>query len=737
MRIKILMVFMVLALRLLFADHPRLFVTPERIAEIRSAIQVEGSTHKEAYDVLKARVGAFDWREFEESLEDNNWNYARSYTAQAAALMYLITEDTVYSNFAYDVLVQVHSDPDPDRRLPEENYGLSRATVGRGFGMAYDWCYHAWSDSQRTYIKDKIDLALDAWTSYSHANLNASHRGSNWVAVCRGGELVMMLAAEEEVSRARRFQNLKSWLQSHIMNGYGDIGFSQEGVGYTCYAGIFLLPAVYALQSTDDNSLNFAFYNTKFWKQLMYSGPYAVNENGHRRSLQNGVTHDVMADQGWVSLLLESVPDDSLAFYKYFYDQHTGIDAIGPVENRYDPMRAGTMWALLYYPESLSAINPNGRFPRAVRDQYKGAYFFRNRWQDENDILISIMSDTDHHSHAWDQSEGFQLNLFANNTRFAGGPGKEYANADVYSMLLVDGLATEKRENGSFKNGLTCNHEYFNATKRGGYVIADGGEKYNELGVEDVKRHFIVDFHNTENKAFIGCLDRISKVKSPTCQYEYNWQLNLGNENDDDGITVELGTENGVNTFILKGRNNGYVKGWVLAPRSDVTLEKGDPLRVNTKGQKKDIWIAMHVGAGEPPAGIISGTDLNTTLQVEHQTMTFDSESGQMKVDTDLTKVESGNQPADFQLGQNYPNPFNGITYIPYVLRQPVHARLSIFDSLGRHVQTLIDRVQDAGRHHTVWQGVNAQGETVSSGIYFYQLQTNKYSEKKKLLYIK
>lgn len=80
--------------------------------------------------------------------------------------------------------------------------------------------------------------------------------------------------------------------------------------------------------------------------------------------------------------------------------------------------------------------------------------------------------------------------------------------------------------------------------------------------------------------------------------------------------------------------------------------------------------------------------------------------------------------PASFSLSQNYPNPFNPSTQIRYDLRHVGTASIQIFDVLGREVATLADGPHAAGVHAVEWNGTDASGETVPSGVYVYQLRT-------------
>ena len=79
-----------------------------------------------------------------------------------------------------------------------------------------------------------------------------------------------------------------------------------------------------------------------------------------------------------------------------------------------------------------------------------------------------------------------------------------------------------------------------------------------------------------------------------------------------------------------------------------------------------------------------------------------------------------GKQPADFELKQNYPNPFNGSTCFEYQIPGKSRVQLDIFDILGKKVRSLIDEVQEAGRH-----AVYFDSDAISSGIYLARLRSS------------
>jgi len=98
--------------------------------------------------------------------------------------------------------------------------------------------------------------------------------------------------------------------------------------------------------------------------------------------------------------------------------------------------------------------------------------------------------------------------------------------------------------------------------------------------------------------------------------------------------------------------------------------------------------------------------------------------------------------PAVFSLRQNYPNPFNPTTRIAYTLPAQAEVSLKIVNLLGQEVRTLITGSQNAGAHEVVWDGSNAAGIPVASGMYFYKLEARAldgktYSDTRKMLLMK
>ena len=95
--------------------------------------------------------------------------------------------------------------------------------------------------------------------------------------------------------------------------------------------------------------------------------------------------------------------------------------------------------------------------------------------------------------------------------------------------------------------------------------------------------------------------------------------------------------------------------------------------------------------------------------------------------------------PQETLLLANYPNPFNPETWIPYRLAKPAEVTLTIYAVNGQVVRTLALGHQAAGFYESrsraaYWDGRNAQGESVASGVYFYTLSAGDFTATRKLL---
>jgi choice-of-anchor B domain-containing protein len=139
----------------------------------------------------------------------------------------------------------------------------------------------------------------------------------------------------------------------------------------------------------------------------------------------------------------------------------------------------------------------------------------------------------------------------------------------------------------------------------------------------------------------------------------------------------------------------------------------------DTRPQDNDNIFQGCWGVYRFPSGKIIASDISNGLFV-------------IKADIPTDIVSSKEIPQLFKLNQNFPNPFNPATVIGYTLNKNSNVKLRIYDVLGNEVSVLVNEKQKEGNYSVKWNAAN-----YPSGIYFYKIESNGYSETKKMTLIK
>jgi photosystem II stability/assembly factor-like uncharacterized protein len=203
--------------------------------------------------------------------------------------------------------------------------------------------------------------------------------------------------------------------------------------------------------------------------------------------------------------------------------------------------------------------------------------------------------------------------------------------------------------------------------------------------------------------------------------------------------TSNIGYATGVGGFILKTTDGGNV--WTQSTDPVASLATSlyfadantgylcasfGVISKTTNGGST--WINQFSSTGNNPQSIFF-TNLNTGYVVGWEGTILKTIDGG---GTTSVSEKDNNLPRGFQLSQNYPNPFNPITTISYQLPFSGPVTIKVYDLLGREVATLLNEEKSAGSYE-----VNFNASGISSGIYFYKLQADSFSETKKLILLK
>ena len=238
-------------------------------------------------------------------------------------------------------------------------------------------------------------------------------------------------------------------------------------------------------------------------------------------------------------------------------------------------------------------------------------------------------------------------------------------------------------------------------------------------------------------------------LKSDTVTLEVNSKINrYVVEVKDEIDTVKLDPMN----WVLQKNEN---IGWQMRIVTQYVPEIQDiALNIGVVGTKYDDIIYTSNDVGEvlfelisdsesfppglelSPEGLISGT---CTKEGKYDFIISATDQN----DTNLVDIASLSitiisLPEKYHLYQNYPNPFNNGTIISFDLPYSGNTTIEIFNILGQKVTTLINGYYFADHKYKInWQGKNDFGKDVSSGIYFYRLQSGDYTSTRKMMLLK
>lgn len=199
------------------------------------------------------------------------------------------------------------------------------------------------------------------------------------------------------------------------------------------------------------------------------------------------------------------------------------------------------------------------------------------------------------------------------------------------------------------------------------------------------------------------------------------------------GETIIKTTDGGQNWFSQSSGDTRYLRDcYVIDSLRSVAVGQGGKIIATTNGG--DNWNVITTGSSVELWAVDFTSDSigyaigsNAVLKTTNGGLTF--------------YTENSNQIPDmFLLEQNYPNPFNSVTSIkfkvastsPYPLLRGTPVSLKVYNLLGREVAVLVNGYLQLGTYQ-----VNFNAENLTSGIYFYRLETDSFSETKKLVLMK
>ncbi|MBK7142411.1 MAG: T9SS type A sorting domain-containing protein [bacterium] len=160
--------------------------------------------------------------------------------------------------------------------------------------------------------------------------------------------------------------------------------------------------------------------------------------------------------------------------------------------------------------------------------------------------------------------------------------------------------------------------------------------------------------------------------------------------------------------------------------------------RMQRDGQFGFMPVYSDAGLNENITGLKPGEKFTLRVNGEdvNETIVWTTTGDRIELGR-LTTATGGTLPGSFSLAQNYPNPFNPTTTISFSLPSKGTAKIEIYNVLGKLVAVPFNGSVEAGEHQVVWNGKNETGEAVASGVYFYRLTADNYTDTKKMMLLK
>jgi len=270
--------------------------------------------------------------------------------------------------------------------------------------MAYDLCYDGWDADFRKKVVEAF-LSYDEGPNMSLESCalgKRQHPGSNhWGAEIGGPAMVLLAVRGDPGADEMKVESLlagseKCFLRQ-LTEGWGDHGFFAEGDGPgTISSDTSFIPALQAWRVAGGkdfiNPRPNAPWMTLKWVMMTLPGPKAQfplrGTYGHNVYSRVGLSGSGTFAQGF-----GAVPEDMKPALLWLYnrtfkaaDEHEAkpCDTVGPYPHR-------AVLSLINWPIGMAEKNPGDLLPRAVEDKHFGFTMFRNRWQDESDIVITAL----------------------------------------------------------------------------------------------------------------------------------------------------------------------------------------------------------------------------------------------------------------------------------------------------------------------------------------------------------
>ncbi|MDP8232224.1 MAG: C25 family cysteine peptidase [Candidatus Zophobacter franzmannii] len=178
--------------------------------------------------------------------------------------------------------------------------------------------------------------------------------------------------------------------------------------------------------------------------------------------------------------------------------------------------------------------------------------------------------------------------------------------------------------------------------------------------------------------------------------------------------------------LVIQNAGNETLTGNLLMP-DGFSLEGSQNYSIDAGGSQ--VFSVLHSAAIDE--------EMTASITVNSNDPFYPSHTVTITVATNTVGNEDNEIPLVTALAGNYPNPFNPETSISFSIKETGNVRVDIYNVKGQRINTLVNEVRNAGNHTLIWKGMDANNRKVASGVYFYRMDTDSYSNTKKMLLMK
>ena len=251
----------------------------------------------------------------------------------------------------------------------------------------------------------------------------------------------------------------------------------------------------------------------------------------------------------------------------------------------------------------------------------------------------------------------------------------------------------------------------------------DGNGLDDDSGIDISDLVYLVDYMFNGGPAPVSCGTTVKAGKAITRSSDISFDIDYA-----DGVsTVVMNSSIDLRGIQLELKGTGPAPANLVGEHVDMI-------------QGRDGWV-VKVGLLDLDGGEIISADTREVVRFEGkytlEAVIIADVNARSITPTIGTALKQTELPTVYTLSQNYPNPFNPSTSISFALPEAAEVRLEVFNLLGQRVTTLLNQRLEAGNHTAEWNSQNELGQTVASGIYFYRLETPRFTESKKMVLLK